>query len=182
MRHRLVITAALLLALAGCSDDSPAPKASASTTPTTAAPSATGLTAPVLPEAAKENTAVGAKAFVRYWFEATTYAMKTGDTGPLAEASSPECATCTNLVTGLEKIYSAGNRNVGGGWIVDEIAPDPRQEKPARRFQVVVNQPAQHLVDSDGTVTDRDPKARYVFALTARWSDGWRIDEVVKLA
>jgi hypothetical protein len=175
MRHRLVIAAALLLALAGCSDDSPTPKASASTTPATASPSPTGPVAPVLPSAAKANTPVGAKAFVRYWFEAATYAMKTGETGPMDAVAGQTCKACVAISKSIHAIYSKDQRNVGGGWEIKTIDHDPRIKLPDYRFVVRVVQPPQTLVDADGKVLDRDPRKVFVFFAGATWRGEWQI-------
>jgi hypothetical protein len=117
MRHRLLIAAALLaLPLAGCGDDSHAPNTSTSTTPATASPSPIGPIAPVLPEAAKANTTVGAKAFVRYWFEALNYASHTGDSAPLVSASTADCVACNGLRNRIKSIYGVNEHMVGGDW------------------------------------------------------------------
>jgi hypothetical protein len=175
MRHRLVIAAALLLALAGCSDDSPEPKASASTTQATASPTLTGPVAPVLPEAAKAKTQAGAKAFVRYWFEAITFAMKTGETSEVDEVAHADCDSCTNLTRSIRSIYDEGQRNVGGGWNVLLINPAPGNSSPNYRFVVRVDQPVQRLVDSDGRTLNRDKKQSFIFLAGATWDEGWKL-------
>jgi hypothetical protein len=69
----------------------------------------------VLPELAKRNDAVGAKAFVKYWFSAVTYAMKTGDTEPFMAVSAKDCKTCSNLVREIDAIYAQGQLHGEGG-------------------------------------------------------------------
>jgi hypothetical protein len=183
MRHRLAIAAALLLALTGCSDDSPGPKASASTTPASASPSPTGPVAPVLPEAAKANTTVGAKAFVRYWFEAVTYAMKTGDTGPIDAVAHKTCGACRKLHKSIDAIYSVGQHTEGGGWNATEISLDPRSKKPSYRFDVKVAQPPQMLVSKTGETLAERGAEQFVFRTGATWQgDQFVIYGLEKLA
>jgi hypothetical protein len=169
MRHRLVIASALLLALSGCSDDSPAPKTSPSTTPATASPSPTGPVAPALPTAAKANTSVGAKAFVQYWFEALNYALHSGDTSAMDALAHSECSTCAGLRKSVRRIYDADGRLVGGGWRPDKVEHDPRIDPPDYRFAVRVTQARQKVVDGSGKVIENDPRQVFVFFVVARW-------------
>jgi hypothetical protein len=182
MRHRLAIAAALLLALAGCSDDSPGPKASASTSPATASPSPTGPVAPVLPEAAKANTSVGAKAFVRYWFEAATYAMKTGETGPMDAVASKDCDACMTVSRQVHGVFDSGKRSVGGGWNIDELQVSTTSTDRLRVFVAVIDQPARTLLDKGGKTIDRDPRTRLAVRVWASWgATGWELVELQEI-
>jgi hypothetical protein len=171
MRHRLVIATALLLALAGCSDDSPAPKASPSTTPATASPSPTGPVAPVLPEAAKANTSVGAKAFVRYWFEALNYASHTGDSAPLVSASTADCVACNGLRNRIKSIYGVNEHMVGGDWQASKIKYDPRIKAPDYRFVVEGAQAGQRVVDRHGKTKSGSTRVGFVLFVGLTWGD-----------
>jgi ABC-type uncharacterized transport system auxiliary subunit len=177
MRHRLAIASALLLALAGCSDDSPARKTSPSTTPATASPSPTA-TAPDLPKAATAETRIGGEAFVRYWFDVVTYAMRSGDTSVLTENAAQECTGCTNLAAAIDKIYRNGARTVGGGWSVTRLAIDARVRTPYRRFGLDLVQAPQELIDADGKLVDKDPRKPFSLWVTLIWRGGrWQTYE-----
>lgn len=166
------LTLALALPLAGCGDDpAPSPTPSASTSPATASPSPTGPVAPVLPAAAKANTEAGAKAFVRYWFEAVTYAMQTGDTGPIDAVAHESCGACSNVHDSVDRIYLAKQRVAGGGWNPTEITLDPQSKAPSYRFAVRVEQPAQQLIDENGKTVDQTKATVFVFRTGATWQD-----------
>lgn len=175
MRRILTIatlTLALALPLAGCGDDpAPAPAPSASTTPATASPSPTGPVAPEIPAAAKANSEAGAEAFVRYWFAAVTYGMKTGDTEPIDAVAHESCGACRNLRSSVDKIYSADQHVQGGGWHPTEITLDPQSKSPNYRFAVRVEQPAQQLVDSAGKTVTKTKATVFVFRTGATWHD-----------
>jgi hypothetical protein len=179
MRHRLVIATALLLALAGCSDDSPAPKASASTTPATASPSPSGPVAPVLPSAAKANTPVGAKAFARYWFEAISYAMKTGDTKPFDAVAGAHCKPCDGISSRVRRIYGPGGRLSGGGWTPRQLDLDPYWKGAGYRLAGSIRQAPQKLINEHGKVASQTPEQVYVVRVLVIWTkSGWRTSDL----
>lgn len=181
--HRLtplVLAGVLALGVTACGDDTP-PKTAPSTTTATASPSPTGLVAPVLPELAKREDEVGAKAFVKYWFAAVTYAMKTGDTEPFMSVSADDCKTCVGLAQAVDDIYEDGGHLVGGGWRVESIERDPRLAPPLHRYSVRVIQPAQRAVAPDGAVTERVGRREFLFFVGAKWADGYSLFGVERI-
>jgi hypothetical protein len=180
MRHRLVIATALLLALVGCSDDSPGPKASAGTTPATASPSPTA-TAPAMPSTASASTFKGSEAFARHWFATVSYAIQTGDTRALKQLAAPECLACSELDKAIHHIYDNGARNEGGSWTVRRIAADGNIKLPYRRMAVEIQQARQHLVAANGTQIDNDPPKRFELWVTlVRRNGAWLVYEQAK--
>lgn len=169
-----VVAAVLCVGVAGCGGDAssadPTPTATASAKPT---PSKTGPVAPVLPELAKRNDAVGAKAFLKYWFAAVSYAMKTGDTEPFMAVSAKNCKTCEGLADKIGGIYSKNRRLEGGGWRVIGVEQDPGSKGPFWRLAVKVVQPAQRVVGQDGTVVSEDPRDQALFYAGIEWRDGY---------
>lgn len=176
--RRILIIASLTLALAGCGPDPlPGPTPSASTSPATSSPSPspTGPVAPELPAAAKANTEAGAEAFVRYWFEAVTYAMQTGDTGPLEAASTPGCVACNDLQRRIKKIYGEGNRLDGTGWSTTRLQYDPRIKAPDYRFAVEGVQGRQRVITTDGQVKSTVRRDPFVLFVGATWDEGFLV-------
>jgi len=116
VRAGLVVGCVLLTALAGCGGDPPTPPpftpATSSTSPTS---TPSGPVEPVLPEAAKEPTEAGAKAFAEfYWEDVVSYAQATGDTRLLRRLSAATCYPCDGGADAIEDIYGRGGV-IGGG-------------------------------------------------------------------
>lgn len=132
----------------------------------------------MLPELAKRNDAVGAKAFLRYWFAAVTYAMKTGDTEPFMAVSARECKTCTNLRGEVLAIRDADRRLIGGGWEVVGVEQDPSLEPPYYRFAVKVHQPRQRVVEASGKVVSKSAAQTFMFLVGVQHRDHFELHGV----
>ncbi|HSX67267.1 DUF6318 family protein [Nocardioides sp.] len=170
----LALVGALALGVSACGDDSPSPAPSTSSAAASPTPSATGPAAPVLPELAARNDAVGAKAFLRYWVSSVSYAMKTGDTTGLLRASTKECKSCAKIASEIDSIYAGGGHLEGGGWRIVAIEPDPRLKPPLYRLAVRLVQASQRVVDGSGAVTSRRAQEEALFFAGVRWEAGFR--------
>jgi len=111
---RLSALIVVIVVTAGCGGDPPTPPpftpSSAASSPTSTAPEE-----PVLPEAAKEPTAAGAKAFAEfYWNDISGYAQATGDTKLLRRLSAVTCGPCDGGADAIEDIYGRGGVLRGG--------------------------------------------------------------------
>ncbi|MGH3508327.1 MAG: DUF6318 family protein, partial [Nocardioidaceae bacterium] len=112
MRRALATAAAATLfagGLAACNGDSAAGPPAASSTPsdsetgtsaTQTSPTESGESTgpgdpPVLPEAAKQQTRVGAKAFVRHFVATLNFSWRAMDTTQLRALSLSECRPCS---------------------------------------------------------------------------------------
>ncbi len=111
--RRARVAGALLVvcALGACSQepvpkfDDPPTRTPTSETPTpTPSPSATSQLDP-------EET-------VRAWVKARNQALRTGDTSAVRALSDPQCRTCTDLLTPIEKVYANGGYFHTDGWKV----------------------------------------------------------------
>ncbi|MDQ0095438.1 DUF6318 family protein [Paeniglutamicibacter psychrophenolicus] len=130
---------ALVLTAAGCGGNaepveptgkSPAPTATASSSPPTSSPSPTAKPTPTpvpasskgpaknwpvpqMPEAAKENSEEGIAAFTKYYFELVDYTVLTYDTKPIKSVTEHSCKLCG------EQLIDPADSNAGqGGWQV----------------------------------------------------------------
>lgn len=182
--HRLTALAlvgSLALGASGCGDDSPSPapstsSAAASPTPTA---TATGPAAPVLPELASRKDAVGAKAFVKFYFAALTHAMKTGDTELMDKFAAKDCETCVGIAKKIRRIYDAGGRNDGGGWQIGRLQYMNDSTDALHHMIVSVTQPPQRLIDQTGKVRQQDPRTDFLFNVWAsQGTNGWRLREI----
>src|SRR3954451_20906699 len=98
-RHTLaVVIGALCLLLAGCggsAEPQPLPRPTASLSPS---PSATP---PVMPSAATEKSAEGARAAVQYFVDALNFSGAVGDTSSLRASFAESCTRCEAIADGL---------------------------------------------------------------------------------
>jgi hypothetical protein len=150
--RRLVVSAALVLVVAGCGGD---PKADPTRTPSSPSTSVTPTaTPPVMPEAAKANTKAGAVAFVRYYVDAFNFAQATGSSTELASKSSAHCHECRAVLQGLRRIYDAHGHIDGGSLIVVRATSDYNSAERVWFVLVQIESGPQTLYES----ADADPK------------------------
>jgi hypothetical protein len=183
--HRLTalaLTAVLALGVSACGEDTPPQTApSTSSAASSPSPAATGPVAPVLPELAKRQDEVGAKAFVKYWFAAVTYAMKTGDPSAFVDVSHPKCETCSALAEHITDLEADGSSLEGGGWRVLGVQHDPKTEAPYWRFAVKVAQSKQRVRDANAKVIDASPRQIFFFYVGVTWDEEFRLRGVERV-
>jgi hypothetical protein len=122
----LAATLALLLSAAACTGDDPDPRDPSSTwspTGTMDLPSPTATepaepTEPVLPDAAKQASEDGARAFITYYWDLINYAQVTGNVKALKAASGPNCEGCDAGIDAVEQLYQTGGHIEGGDYVV----------------------------------------------------------------
>ena len=174
--HRLTalaVVGALALGVSSCGDDSPSPAPSTSSAAASPTPTATGPAAPVLPDLATRHDAVGAKAFVKYWFDAANFAIATGDVAPVHAVSTDDCGSCRSLIGSVKRVYAAGGRIEGGRLEVDRLEHDGRVPAPTFRFALRLRQQPKREIAKTGTVAHEEDGATALFYVAARWSDGF---------
>lgn len=108
-----------LLVLGGCSNDDPEPRIAPpeTTSPTdTGSPTSTptGPVEPTMPAIAKQHSAAGAKAFVRYYLDIVNFAQASGDLATLKTLGDRGCGACSAGVRFLERTFSAQGVIRGG--------------------------------------------------------------------
>lgn len=179
---------AAILALSACSDDDPDPGDPMSTwTPsgTPEAPSSSATpsadpTEPPLPDAAREATEAGARAFITYYWDLINYAQVTGDVKALREVSGPNCEGCQKGINAVRDVYGNGGSAIGGAYSVHissvrEIAPEDRSLYGVEARYRVRNA-KQTITRGDGSVeVSESGSTRYLSYLI--WVDEtWRTD------
>ncbi|MDO4258139.1 MAG: DUF6318 family protein [Actinomycetaceae bacterium] len=92
------------------------------------------ITPPEVPDLAHQESREGAAAFAEYFIHTYNYAWLTGDTSLLHAASAPECTSCRDMASEIEKQYG------GHGWIDSES------------HEVTKNRGAKQLADEDRTL------------------------------
>lgn len=177
----LALVGALALGVSACGDDSPSPAPSTSSAAASPTPSATGPAAPVLPELAARNDAVGAKAFVKHWFAAVTHAMQTGDADLIEEFSTRDCKTCAALTRKIRHLQDEGGYIEGGGWTVGGINEGTERADASRVYRLFVEQAKQSLFDETGDRVADTPRTGFTADVVVVWHDGWKLRELAKL-
>jgi len=132
--------------LGGCSGGDPEPRIAPSSPMSASASkpsSASGPVEPTMPAAARQHTAAGAEAFVRFYWEMADYAQATGDTSGLKPLAERQCGACTGGVAFVESVYRKGGHIHGGETSVERAVATKMRSGQAVLYRVVVR------VDSD---------------------------------
>ncbi|WGX94585.1 DUF6318 family protein [Nocardioides sp. L-11A] len=178
----------LLLSAAACTDDSPDPRDPTSTwsptgtidTPSPTEPPTEPPSEPGLPEAAKQASEDGARAFIEYYWELINYAQVTGDVKALKAASATTCKGCQAGIRGIRRHYQSGGTIVGGAHRVDHATlTEVTSESDIYAFhsEVQVEHDGQTIMSGDGAEEAREPGSDK-WDLYLLWVDGtrWRLD------
>jgi serine/threonine protein kinase len=105
---------------------------------------------PALADAATAQTGDGAIAFARYWFDTLNHAAASGDTSPLAAASSPNCRPCAAAVTSLGEVHANGRSTRGGTYTVRSVHMDSFFDLRRPTLRVVFDRTPRTTVDASG--------------------------------
>jgi hypothetical protein len=173
VRRLAVLLVALALAAASCGGDPPAPPPF---TPSTVAssPTPTGPVEPVLPEAARQPTEEGAKAFAVFYWDLATYAQATGDTRGIRKLGAQTCAPCSGGADGVDKIYAHGGVIRGGRYEAE--ATGAREVSTAQTVAFVVRlhvHTDRQRIDYPGTKRDEvSAEASNRLAMIMNFIDG----------
>lgn len=186
----------LCVVLAGCSNDDDAELDetmdasevdSAEYIPASADGPAQNVPEPKLPAVATENTEEGAEASFQYFWEAEEFARLTGDTSPIALASSEDCDFCAESIEGWENSYEDGYwTDIQGDLVAEttdvEIAKDDESGELVAHVYFQLHEPATDFYDDEGNRTESSfdaPEVRDWFALmqydatAQRWQIDW---------
>jgi hypothetical protein len=186
----LVGVGALLLAVlvAGCEEDEPSssppasdsPSVPESSSPTETTSVPTTPVEPTLPAQAEDESQAGAEAFVRFYWEVVNYATKTGDVTLLSELDQVSCEGCDGGVDGIERVYRAGGRIVGGDYDVVKLET-VRSESGQWTIVTHTRVGAQRAIDA-GKLNRRYPAGRdkWLIAL-ARVHGAWSVSTLESL-
>ncbi|MEO5665487.1 MAG: DUF6318 family protein [Nocardioides sp.] len=174
VRRAAIAAAALPLLLAGCTDDDPVPQIP---DPTTPSPTASETTAP--PEPWEAQTEDGAIAFAEHWIDLLNAARldETGTEG-ITDASTPQCASCSNIAQIIDGWQSDGIAYKSKPWTIEQVAVISSEPKEAR-VGLRILRPREMLTESDGSVVRKDA-SRATYAATLEWRSGsWLMHELV---
>ncbi len=179
--------------LAGCNGE-PGPEETSSETVTTTTstesvtaspsesvtpqPSETSVLPP-LPDAAKENTAEGAEAFIRYYFEVANLAHTGPHEGLVPRFASEVCESCVTMEGQVRDLLAAGQRASKPVYEVSSIEPIGGGSEGVQLFNIEVALPANEILDVDGRSVDSYDELVVSGQGGAIWEGAeWRIYEL----
>lgn len=147
----------------------------------TASPTGTAMPLPTdLPAAAREHSAAGAEAFVRFFFAQVNRAWTRPEAGllsPLCLSTSKGCAALEETAADLVRKRQRYDGDPGtlmtvvamGSGAPPEISVDVRGTQESR-----------NVIDAEGSVVLSDPRKPTHFQIDLRWlPDGWRVVETL---
>ncbi|WP_408895622.1 DUF6318 family protein [Nocardioides sp. R1-1] len=182
----LVALVLLIVGVTACSDDEPAPHDPSSTwspTGTMEAPSSTAAAVPIeprLPDAAREASEAGARAFIAYYWELVNYAQVTGDVKALKAVSGTNCKGCAAGIEGIRTLYRDGGRLEGGDYDIEFKVMNELKDADGSGYafeaKLTASTGEQTKVDGDGRTT-RIPAGSSDVVVVAAWlGSGWRLE------
>jgi hypothetical protein len=164
-----LLSAASVLALAGCGGDTPAapaPKAAA----------------PALPEAAKQHTAEGGAAFTRHFFASLNQAFASGRTDDLIRLSAPTCEMCRATIGDVNYAFARGR--IRGGEVKIKKIGAAKTVGPFSNRVVTYSEAKYEELDSSGKVVYALPaKDGYQLVVKLAWTGaGWQVAQIARPA
>lgn len=170
------VTIVLLLTLGGCgTSERPAP--SEPTSVTTTVPS---KAPPPIPAKAESFAPEGASAYLAYYVTLLNHAAATGETRPVAEASSPDCGGCSDYIS----FYGETHRR--GGWLRDrmwrvlELDLDFDRRRGAESKAVATIEISAGLFKKDSTSPTRHlGNSKHLVTFGLRYDNGWTLTQLV---
>ena len=146
---------------------------SSSATTTTTPPTTTTATV-TIPAAAKEHTAKGAEAFVKFFVDQTNRASTSADTTIIPAISDPGCLSCQELQKVIVRLHGAEQRYQSPPSTIRQIVaidggPEGQQFVRLRMVQNEVN-----IVDAGGRVVSTEPRADVARTASVTWrGESW---------
>lgn len=143
-----------------------------------------GTSAPVPPEAATAESAAGAESFTRYWFDVLNYATATGATGPLEQASSPECAACKAALAAIHGAYQNGLSMQGGRYALRSLHVDSFFTLQRPILRVVFDRTPRSIINTSGQETGSTPGVTFADCqvVLERAGTRWRVRDAESAA
>lgn len=145
-----------------------------SSSSTTAPPAtATPTGAPLLPDAARQQTPEGAEAFVRHWFDLFNYSFTALDSAALLSAGN--CLTCQQLAKTIDEVAARGHTLTGGQAVVSTVDPAANITEGGTTVTVAFASTSAQELGVDGALVEEvDPGGSAVYLFTLTWGQGWQ--------
>ena len=146
--------------------------ATATASPTTETPEPTETSAlPPLPEEATENTPEGAEAFIRYWFDVTNELYMEPVPGVVPEISHPECIACQRTESTIAELAATDSTALTEPFIIQSIERIGGGPPNVTRFNMIADAPTNATVDAEGRETNPGDAATVEGVGAAYWDE-----------
>jgi hypothetical protein len=130
-----------------------------------------------MPDAARQHTKAGAKAFVTYYVDLITYAETTLKTHTVKQLSMPTCSGCLGGIHGLRKIARQGGQIIGAELSVSNLRSEAIDDHGVVTLAFDLANTAERI-NTPGKPTVLHPAGNHpmIMTLVARPS-GWIVGE-----
>lgn len=126
---------------------------------------------PVMPAAAKENSAKGLEAFTRYWFEVHNYAQKTGDTKQMMALCVDESDFCKDRKKAIDQFTERKAWMTGGNAEIETFFTQMKKTKGGYTHALIeMDQKARVVYQESGPVPEANlPGGKDPFEVYSYW-------------
>jgi hypothetical protein len=173
---------ALLLAIAGCTDDAASPKplpSASSAAPSSASSSASPTGVPSMPAEARGTTAASAEAFVRHYVDLINYAMASGDTTQVTKLATANCSGCSVISKSIGAVYAKSGTVRGGRWEIRGLEPIKSTPTNAPRLRLRIHISKQVVIASPSAEPSTSvPSDGHLEVRLARSGGAWKVREM----
>lgn len=162
---------AVVVSLSACGGDAdseptvdptePSVSSSPEYVPASADGPAQNVPVPELPDEAHEQTAEGAEAALKHFWETWDYLNLTGDSGPLEDASVEDCAFCQNNIENWTSLYADDHWMAFDGR-AEVVDPEVvlTEDNSAAEVRYKLNPPFATTFDPGGNIIDESVTQR----------------------
>ncbi len=135
---------------------------------------------PSRPAMAGKQTARGAAAFTRYYFEVLDHAYASGDTRLLAELTGQDCTSCHGVITSIRTVYDGGGSTHGGATVVRRTKVEGSPAGGSAEVVVTFDSAAYAELTAEGEVAHSEPAQRgQLVIVELGWVGGsWRVEHI----
>jgi hypothetical protein len=157
------------------------PSATVPVVPTTGPNVLPGATPPVLPAVAKQETYIGAGAFVASYVQAVDWAYSTTDSTVLKAYLGVHCVGCSEAVGVFDQTKAAGLHFVGGHLTVkgSSRTATPGQDVASQSLELTITAGKLQDLDSNNHVVATYPPMVVTAQYSVQWSTGaWHLVRV----
>ncbi len=126
---------------------------------------------PVMPEAAKQNTVDGAKAFVYYFFDVLNYSNMIVDPAPLQELYSQDCEACKAISQTIADSNKNNERLYKGKYAIKETELAATGVQNDYVGPVVYDRQEAGIINKNGEIVGKNsaPKTNQRANIGVRW-------------